>query len=98
MPITGQDAGLAAARRITEGTQGMTVYKDTRELVKVAVETAVKMAKGKEPDVKSKVNNDKIDVPEQINYSRYADFSILSIVMEGLNNTAIFDKIYSWSS
>lgn len=63
VPITGQDAELAAARRIIEGTQGMTVFKDTRELGKVAVETALKMAKGEDTAINSKVNNDKIDVP-----------------------------------
>lgn len=63
VPITGQGAELAAARRIIEGTQGMTVFKDTRELGKVAVETAVKMAKGEDLAINSKVNNDKIDVP-----------------------------------
>lgn len=63
VPITGQDAELAAAKRIVEGTQGMTVYKDTRELGKAAVAAAVKMAKGEDPGADQKVNNNKIDVP-----------------------------------
>lgn len=63
IPITGQDAELAAAKRIVEGTQGMTVFKDTRELGKAAVAAAIKMAKDEELDINGAVNNNKIDVP-----------------------------------
>ena len=45
--VTGQDADLAAARRIVQGTQSMTVFKDTRELGKSAIDAAVKLARGK---------------------------------------------------
>lgn len=63
VPITGQDAELAAVQRIAEGTQGMTVFKDTRELGKAAIEAAVKIANGEDPGINGKVNNNKIDVP-----------------------------------
>lgn len=63
VPITGQDAELAAAKRIIEGTQGMTVFKDTRELGKAAIAAAIKMAAGTDPGVNNKVNNNKMDVP-----------------------------------
>lgn len=63
VPITGQDAELAAAKRIAEGTQGMTVFKDTRELGKAAIEAAIKIAKGEDPGANNTVNNNKIDVP-----------------------------------
>jgi len=63
VPITGQDAELAAAKRIIEGTQGMTVFKDTRELGKAAIAAAIKMAGGQDPGVNNKVNNNKMDVP-----------------------------------
>jgi D-xylose transport system substrate-binding protein len=63
--ITGQDAELAAVKRILAGTQSMTVYKDTRALADAAVELAMKMGAGE--SVKSMitgtVNNGKIDVP-----------------------------------
>jgi len=41
----------------------MTVFKDTRECAKVAVDTAVQMVKGQAPNATSKVNNNQIDVP-----------------------------------
>ncbi len=63
VPITGQDSELAAAKRIVEGTQGMTVFKDTRKLGEAAIAAAIKMAKGEDPGADQKVNNEKIDVP-----------------------------------
>lgn len=63
VPITGQDAELAAAQRIVQGTQTMTIFKDTRELGKAAIEAALKMIKGEDVGVNNKVNNDKMDVP-----------------------------------
>lgn len=65
VPVTGQDAELAAAQRIVAGTQAMTVYKDTRELAKKAVELAGLLASGQgiEDQINNSVNNNKIDVP-----------------------------------
>jgi D-xylose transport system substrate-binding protein len=67
VPVTGQDADLAAIKRIVEGTQSMTVFKDARKEAEKAAELAVQMAQGKEvselTDVNGKVNNGKIDVP-----------------------------------
>ena len=63
IPITGQDAELAAAQRIVEGSQTMTVYKDTRMLGAKAIEIAIKIVKGEALDINNKVNNGKIDVP-----------------------------------
>jgi D-xylose transport system substrate-binding protein len=64
VPITGQDAELAGAIRIVQGTQSMTIFKDTRELGKKAVEMALDLANGKPIDTQGKVvNNNKKDVP-----------------------------------
>jgi D-xylose transport system substrate-binding protein len=64
VPITGQDAELSGAIRIVQGTQSMTIFKDTRELGKKAVEMAVDLANGKPIDTQGKtVNNGKKDVP-----------------------------------
>lgn len=64
VPITGQDAELAAAIRIVQGTQSMTVFKDTRALGKRAVEMAVALAEGREVDTGGKtVNNGRRNVP-----------------------------------
>lgn len=63
IPVVGMDAELAAAQRIVEGTQTMTVYKPIRVLAQKAAELAVKLAKGENPGADRKVNNGKIEVP-----------------------------------
>ncbi|MDD7793628.1 sugar ABC transporter substrate-binding protein [Clostridium sp. 'White wine YQ'] len=60
--VTGQDADFQAIRRIIEGTQSMTVFKDTRELGKAAIESAKKLALGEAIDTTDTINNGKIDV------------------------------------
>lgn len=63
IPVSGQDAELAAAQRIVEGTQTMTVYKPIKSLAEKAAELAVKLAKGEDVGADKVVNNGKIDVP-----------------------------------
>ncbi|HEY5588492.1 MAG TPA: substrate-binding domain-containing protein [Candidatus Paceibacterota bacterium] len=46
IPVSGQDAELAALQRIVSGTQTMTVYKSIRELASSAVDLAVKLVEG----------------------------------------------------
>ncbi len=63
VPITGQDAEVAAAQRIVEGTQSMTIFKDTRLLGEAAIQAAIKLAKGENLDANNTVNNNSLDVP-----------------------------------
>ncbi|NLY42893.1 MAG: sugar ABC transporter substrate-binding protein [Clostridiaceae bacterium] len=52
MPIvTGQDAELPSIKSIIAGEQTQTVFKDTRELAKKAVEMVDAVLKGEEPEV-----------------------------------------------
>jgi D-xylose transport system substrate-binding protein len=55
--VTGQDADLAAAKRIIEGTQSMTVFKDTRQLGKVAIDSAIKLAKQEAIEINDTIVN-----------------------------------------
>ena len=61
--VSGQDADLAALRRIVAGTQSMTIYKPVSVLAVRAAESAVSLAKREAVNASSKVNNGKIDVP-----------------------------------
>lgn len=62
--ITGQDAELAAAQRIVNGEQDMTVFKDTRNLATAALDAAIAMANGEKVETNGAVtNNNKMDVP-----------------------------------
>ena len=64
IPVTGQDAELAAIQRILAGDQFMTVYKPIAPLANKAAEWAVLLAQGKKPtDANSTENNGASDVP-----------------------------------
>jgi D-xylose transport system substrate-binding protein len=63
VPITGQDAELSGAIRIVRGTQSITIFKDTRQLGKKAIDMAVELAAGKQVATNAAVNNGKKDVP-----------------------------------
>jgi D-xylose transport system substrate-binding protein len=66
VPVTGQDAEAAAARRIVEGTQSMTIFKDTRELGKAAIDAAIAYAKGEQPITNNTVDNGAFAVPSNL--------------------------------
>ncbi len=52
MPVvTGQDAEIPSIKSIVAGEQTQTVFKDTRELAKVAAEMVDKLLKGQKPPV-----------------------------------------------
>lgn len=49
VPVSGQDVDLAAAQRIAEGTQTVSIFKDVRVLARVAIESALELANGEKP-------------------------------------------------
>ena len=49
VPIAGQDADIAAAQRIVEGTQTGTVYKPLAMLNRAAIEVTMALARGQDP-------------------------------------------------
>jgi D-xylose transport system substrate-binding protein len=49
VPTCGQDVDLAAAQRIAEGTQAVSIFKDVRVLARTAIEAAMELAEGKKP-------------------------------------------------
>ena len=61
--ISGQDADLAAVKRVNDGTQTVTIYKPIAKLAKNAAELAVKMVKNENLNLTQKVNNGYKDVP-----------------------------------
>lgn len=61
--VTGQDADLSAIKRIIDGTQLMTVFKDSRELGKASIDTAIKLANGEIIDVTTYIDNGLKEVP-----------------------------------
>lgn len=64
IPVTGQDAELAAIQRIVAGDQYMTVYKPIKPLAQKAAEAACAFAKGEKPTGSNTTeNNGTTDVP-----------------------------------
>lgn len=49
-PVTGQDADIVSVKLIVEGLQYSTIFKDTRELSQRAVESAVALLSGEQPE------------------------------------------------
>jgi D-xylose transport system substrate-binding protein len=96
VPVTGQDADLAACQRIAEGTQYMTVYKPLDKLGSAAVDFATRVAKGEDVSRFCNLtnNNGKVDVPT------YAldlvlckkDTLISTIIADGFHS---YDEVYA---
>ncbi|CAG9622518.1 sugar ABC transporter substrate-binding protein [Sutcliffiella rhizosphaerae] len=87
IPVAGQDAELAAAQRIVEGTQTMTVYKPIPTLAEEAARLAVKMAKGEYIDTNRKINNGKIEVPSVL-------LSPIAVDITNIDHTIIADGFH----
>jgi D-xylose transport system substrate-binding protein len=59
VPISGQDADLAAVKRVIAGTQTMTVYKPIKLIASEAAKLSVDLAQGKKPDFNAQYDNGK---------------------------------------
>jgi D-xylose transport system substrate-binding protein len=62
VPVSGQDADLAAVKRLVAGTQTMTVYKPLKLIAGEAAKLSVDLAKGNKPSFNSKYDNGKKQV------------------------------------
>ncbi|KAA9086551.1 sugar ABC transporter substrate-binding protein [Microbacterium radiodurans] len=56
--ISGQDAEIDSVKAINRGEQYATIFKDTRELAQVAVDMAVALLNGEEPEVNNTTDYD----------------------------------------
>ena len=55
--VSGQDADLAAVRRVIAGTQTMTVYKPLRQIASSAANLAVQLVRGQKPAYNAQLHN-----------------------------------------
>lgn len=84
--ISGQDAELASVKSIIAGEQTQTVFKDTRELAKKAVQMADSLLKGKEAEVNdTKTYNNGVKIvpsyllePVSVDKSNYEEILVKS--------------------
>jgi D-xylose transport system substrate-binding protein len=57
VPVSGQDADLAAVKRVIAGTQAMTVYKPLRLIASEAAKLAVQLVRNEKPSYNSQYDN-----------------------------------------
>lgn len=88
VPVSGQDAELAAIKRILEGTQTMTVYKPIKTIAEKVAEVSVKMAKGEKVQTDETINNGKIDVPSIL-------LDPIVVTKDNIEQTVIADGFHS---
>ena len=88
IPVAGQDADLAAMRRIASGTQTMTVYKPIGRLAEETARLAVALAKGDPTGATRRVNNGKIEVPSIL-------LKPIAVDASNLEETVIADGFHS---
>jgi D-xylose transport system substrate-binding protein len=88
IPVTGQDAELAAIQRILAGDQYMTVYKPIKPLAEKAAEWAVMLVQGKQPtDATDSENNGKTDVPT-------IKLKVVPVTQDKVKDTVIADGFW----
>ncbi len=88
VPVSGQDADLAACQRIVSGTQSVTVYKPIKSLAYKAAELAINLSNNKDTPSNAFTNNGIMSVP-----SIFID-SIL-VDKSNINETVIKDGYHS---
>ncbi len=91
VPVTGQDAELAAIQRILAGDQYMTVYKPIKPLADDAAELAVAVAQGEQPPsgiVNGTEDNGTEKVPTAINKT-------IPVFKDNVKDTIIKDDYWS---
>ncbi|MEF1309746.1 D-xylose ABC transporter substrate-binding protein [Vibrio mytili] len=88
--ISGQDADLAALRRIVDGTQTMTIYKPINTLASRAAEIAVELANGEIPAKNSSLNNGMKDVPAWL-------LDPVAVTSKNIKTTVVRDGFHSES-
>jgi D-xylose transport system substrate-binding protein len=90
LPVTGQDAEVAALQRILAGEQLMTVYQPIKQIASAAAELAVPLARGEQPPdlAKDTTNNGKEDVPSVL-------VDTITITKDNIQDTVVKDGFVS---
>jgi ABC-type xylose transport system substrate-binding protein len=89
IPITGQDADLAACKSIVKGDQTMSVYKPLKNLAEAAIDLAFKVATGAKVDTNATYPNGKIDVPS-------INLPITAVDKNNMMDTVIKDGFHTY--
>ena len=88
VPLSGQDADLPALQRIVQGTQTVTSYKPIAQEAQVAMDDAVGLAKGTDPEVNTTVDNGLKSVPSYL-------IDPIPVTKDNIKETVIADGFHS---
>lgn len=87
---TGQDFELSALQRIYQGTQGMTVFKDTVVEGAAAAKAAIQLALGITPtDINGKTDNGQTEVPSVL-------ATPIAVTADNLQEIVEMSGLYTW--
>jgi D-xylose transport system substrate-binding protein len=93
IPVTGQDAELAAIQRIITGEQYMTVYKAIKPEAEAAAELAVALVRGEDPPsglVEDETDNGQEQVPSVL-------LTPVAVTKDNIKDTIVKDEFWSVS-
>ena len=91
IPVTGQDAELAAIQRILTGEQYMTVYKAIKPEAEQAAQLAIAVARGEDPPsgmVEDEVDNGQKQVPSVL-------LTPVAVTRDNIQDTIVKDKFWT---
>ncbi|MBN1896690.1 MAG: substrate-binding domain-containing protein [Candidatus Aenigmarchaeota archaeon] len=91
VPVSGQDASLAACQSIVEGTQTVTVYKPIKDIAYKAAEMAVAAANGEIINTNNVVNNGQEDVPSYL-------LDVVAVTKDNIIDTVIEDGFQNYEN
>ncbi|WP_434091316.1 sugar ABC transporter substrate-binding protein [Streptomyces bluensis] len=92
-PVTGQDAELAAVRRIVSGDQYMSVYKSYPQEANAAAEMAVAKVQGRTIEFDA-LTRDSVDSPTTENVPAQL-VSVVALTRNNIKDTVVADGIYT---
>lgn len=89
VPISGQDATAAGCKSIVEGELTMTVYKDVRLLSPMAIDMAIKFAKGEKVEGLKKFSLKELTLDDKLR----GDVPCKFLEVVGVNKDNVYEKV-----
>jgi D-xylose transport system substrate-binding protein len=90
VPVSGQDAELAACQRIIQGTQVATVYKSIPKLAATGIDLAVKFANGEKVQTNVTVYDGKNEIPSVL-------LEPIAVTKANMDSTVIKDGYHTYN-
>lgn len=85
--VVGQDADLAACKRIVAGTQLMTVYKPISQLVEQTIQLCSALANDQTLSITDTIDDGRYQVP-------YVKIAVIAVTADNIDDTVIKDGFY----